>query len=62
MKKCSANIVHMGKRYVSFFCRNPDYYRFLFGRQNIIAHLKIDEKTDDDYPPFVLLKILTSSI
>ena len=49
-------IVSMGKRYVSFFHSNPDYYKFLFGRQNIIAHLKIDEKTDDDYPPFVLLK------
>ena len=49
-------IVSMGKRYVSFFHSNPDYYKFLFGRQNIIAHLRIDEKTDDDYPPFVLLK------
>ncbi|MCR4740162.1 MAG: hypothetical protein K5886_07865 [Lachnospiraceae bacterium] len=28
--------------------------KFLFGRRNITAHLKIDEKTDDDYPPFVL--------
>ena len=49
-------IVNMGKRYVSYFRSNPDYYKFLFGRQNIIAHLRIDEKTDDDYPPFVLLK------
>ncbi|MCR5685808.1 MAG: TetR/AcrR family transcriptional regulator, partial [Lachnospiraceae bacterium] len=49
-------IVRMGKRYVSFFRSNPDYFKFLFGRQNIIAHLKIDEKTDNDYPPFVLLK------
>ena len=49
-------IVNMGKRYVSFFLTNPDYYKFLFGRQNIVAHLKIDEKTDEDYPPFLLLK------
>lgn len=49
-------IVGMGKRYVSFFRRNPDYFKFLFGRQNISAHLKIDAKTKDDYPPFVLLK------
>jgi len=49
-------IVSMGKRYVSFFRSNPDYYKFLFGHQNIIAHLRIDEKTDDDYPPFLLLK------
>ena len=49
-------IVGMGKRYVSFFRGNPDYFKFLFGRQNITAHLKIDAKTDNDYPPFVLLK------
>ncbi|MCR5235895.1 MAG: TetR/AcrR family transcriptional regulator [Lachnospiraceae bacterium] len=49
-------IVGMGKRYVSFFRGKPDYFKFLFGRQNITAHLRIDEKGDDDYPPFVLLK------
>ncbi len=49
-------IVDMGKRYVSFFHGHPDYFKFLFGRQNITAHLKTDEKTDDDYPPFALLK------
>ena len=49
-------LISMGKRYVSFFIRKPDYYKFLFGRRNIIAHLKIDEKADEDYPPFVLLK------
>lgn len=49
-------IVGMGKRYVSFFHSNPDYFKFLFGRQNITAHLKIDEKTNDDHPTFVLLK------
>ncbi|MBQ9866621.1 MAG: TetR/AcrR family transcriptional regulator [Lachnospiraceae bacterium] len=49
-------IINMGKSYVSFFLKNPDYYKFLFGRQNIVAHLKIDESRDDDYPPFILLK------
>ncbi len=49
-------IIDMGKRYISFFLRKPDYYKFLFGRQNIIAHLKIGEETDEDYPPFILLK------
>ena len=49
-------IVGMGRRYVAFFHNKPDYYKFLFGRQNITAHLKMDEKAKDDYPPFVLLK------
>lgn len=49
-------ILRMGKSYVSFFYRHPDYYHFLFGRQNIVAHLSIDESSEEDYPPFVLLK------
>ncbi len=28
-------IINMGKSYVSFFLKNPDYYKFLFGRQNL---------------------------
>lgn len=51
-----AAIVEMGKHYVSFFLHKPDYFKFLFGGQNITAHLQIDAKSDDDYPPFVLLK------
>ena len=49
-------IIEMGKHYVSFFIRRPDYFKFLFGGQNITAHLQIDASSDDDYPPFVLLK------
>ena len=49
-------IVEMGKHYVSFFIRKPDYFKFLFGSQNITAHLQIDAGSEDDYPPFVLLK------
>ena len=49
-------IVEMGKHYVLFFLHKPDYFKFLFGSQNITAHLKIDAKSDSDYPPFVLLK------
>ena len=51
-----AAILEMGKRYVTFFLHKPDYFKFLFGGQNITAHLQIDAKSDDDYPPFVLLK------
>lgn len=49
-------IVEMGKHYVLFFLHKPDYFKFLFGSQNITAHLKIDVISDSDYPPFVLLK------
>ena len=47
-------LVNMGKSYVTFFVKNPDYFKFLFGNQNITAHLQSDNK--DDYPPFLLLK------
>ena len=49
-------LVEMGKHYVSFFIRKPDYFKFLFGSQNVIAHTSPDKSFDEDYPPFVLLK------
>lgn len=51
-----AAILEMGKRYVTFFLHKPDYFKFLFGNQNITAHLQSDADSDNDYPPFVLLK------
>ena len=49
-------ILNMGKSYVLFFINNPDYFKFLFSNQNIIAHLKVDKEYKNDYPPFILLK------
>ena len=49
-------LVNMGRSYVSFFHRNPDFFRFLFGSQNISAHIRPDREYEEDYPPFVLLK------
>ena len=49
-------IILMGKTYVSFFSSNPDYFKFLFASQKMVAHLKMDKEYPDDYPPFLLLK------
>ena len=49
-------IVNMGRRYVLFFLHRPDYFKFLFGSQNIMAHLRTDKEYAEDYPPFKLLK------
>lgn len=49
-------IVLMGRAYVSFFVRNPDYFRFLFGTQNIVAHIRPGEEHKEDYPPFVMFR------
>jgi hypothetical protein len=46
----------MGKSYITFFSRNPDYFVFLFGKQNINAHLKMNKEYKSDYPPFLLLR------
>ena len=49
-------IIAMGKTYVTFFSNNPDYYVFLFGKQNITAHLQMNKEYKNDYPPFLLLR------
>ena len=49
-------ILEMGKNYVLFFINKPDYFKFLFAGQNIIAHISTDKQYTEDYPPFVLLK------
>ena len=49
-------LVEMGRTYVSFFSRNPDYFMFLFGKQNIAAHLQMNKEYKNDYPPFLLLR------
>ena len=49
-------ILLMGKTYVSFFSNNPDYFKFLFASQKLVAHLRMDKEYPDDYPPFLLLK------
>ncbi len=49
-------LIAMGRTYISFFSRNPDYFMFLFGKQNISAHLQMNKENKDDYPPFLLLR------
>ena len=49
-------LIAMGRAYISFFSRNPDYYTFLFGKQNISAHLQMNKEDKEDYPPFLLLR------
>ncbi len=48
-------IIAMGRTYIQFFSSNPDYFAFIFGKQNINAHLKMNREYKDDYPPFLLL-------
>ena len=50
------SLLLMGKAYVQFFIRKPDYFKFLFSSQNIVAHISDSQDCVDDYPPFLLLK------
>ena len=56
--KASADeaIIAMGKTYITFFSNNPDYFVFLFGKQNITAHLQMNKEYKNDYPPYLLLR------
>lgn len=60
MKEESAEkaIITMGRSYVKFFIRHPDYYQFLFYNQKITVHLMAGENHEEDYPPYLLLKRL----
>lgn len=51
-KKDSPNaILNMGKAYVMFFIRYPEYYTFLFSQSDI--HITLSSGcAEDDFPPF----------
>ena len=55
-KDSETAIINIGRNYVSFFVPNPDYFKFLFGSLNIVAHLRPGQNFEEDYPPFVLFK------
>ena len=57
-RNAEESIILMGKAYISFFSKNPDYYTFLYGKLNICAHLQMDQNHEEDYPPFLLLRKL----
>lgn len=49
-------LIAMGRAYIVFFANNPDYFVFLFGKQQINAHMKMNKEYKNDYPPFLLLR------
>lgn len=51
-------IVEMGRKYVLFFRKNPDYFSFLFHKQGIMVHTDMTEENPEDYMPFLVLRRL----
>lgn len=55
-------IINMGKRYVMFFVRNPQYYEFLFTQPCMKVDLDMNHEESDNFPPFELLRKNSSRI
>ena len=51
-------LVKLGKSYVMFFIKNPQYFEFLFSQSCINVDLNIDNGAKSNFPPFELLKEL----
>ena len=49
-------ILVMGERYILFFRNNPDYFNFLFHKQNPEIHTDMSKDYPEDYAPFRLFK------
>lgn len=49
-------IVAMGQSYILFFRNNPDYFHFLFQKQDFQVHTDMSREFEGDYEPFILLR------
>ncbi len=54
-KSLDLAMLQMGKCYVMFFVKNPQYYQFLFSQTNMRIYLTVQDH-EDDYPPYAILK------
>lgn len=49
-------LVEMGKCYVLFFIRRPEYFRFMFSQARFEVNLSLDAAGESNFPPYELLK------
>lgn len=49
-------LVKMGKSYIMFFIKNPQYFEFLFSQSCIRVNLNMNDDEKGNFPPFELLK------
>ncbi len=50
-------LIEMGKSYVMFFIKNPQYYPFVFSQQCMEVNLSLDGDDTGNFPPFQLFKM-----
>ncbi len=51
-------LIIMGKSYIMFFIKNPQYFEFLFSQSCISVNLNMDDDEHSNFPPFEILKEL----
>ena len=49
-------LIEMGKRYVQFFLKNPQYFNFIFSQMWMQIDLDITSDSPTNFPPYMLLK------
>jgi AcrR family transcriptional regulator len=49
-------LIEMGKRYVQFFLKNPQYFNFIFSQMWMRIDLDITNDSPANFPPYMLLK------
>lgn len=49
-------LIRIGKSYVMFFIRNPQYFSFLFSQPCMELNLAMDDDGENDFPPFRLFR------
>lgn len=55
-------LIQMGKSYVMFFVKNPQYFPFLFSQPCMEVNLSLDGDGTKNFPPFELLKTIAFRI
>lgn len=49
-------LIQIGKSYVMFFIKNPQYFSFLFSQHGIEVNLSLEDDGTNNFPPFQLFK------
>ena len=49
-------LIQIGKSYVLFFIRNPQFFSFIFSQRCMDVYLSLDHDGTDNFPPLQLLK------
>ena len=49
-------LIQIGKSYILFFIKNPQYFSFIFSQHCMEVYLSLDDDGKDSFPPFELLK------